>query len=158
MPLTLPVATPAPLRQQVVDILRDAITNGHFEPGGRLVERELCAMMDVSRSTVREGLRQLEAEGLVTMRPNRPPTVTSLNYEEGRKIYEMRAVLQGLAGRLFAERASDTALADLRDIYHRMEAAARQRDFDTLQGAIAHFHDRLFANCGNRALEQLLRG
>ena len=91
------------------------------------------------------------------MRPNRPPVVTSLSYEQGREIYEIRAVLQGLAGRLFVERATDEVLGNLREIFQHMEEAARQQDYDSLQGAIADFHNILFSNCGNQALEKELR-
>ena len=65
--------TAAPLREKVLDILRSAITERHFEPGGRLVERELCDLMQVSRSSIREALRQLESEGLIDLIPNVGP-------------------------------------------------------------------------------------
>ena len=66
------------LRQQVLDQLRAAIVDLEFEPGERLVERKLCERMGVSRTSVREALRHLEAEGLITTVPHRGPVVTEV--------------------------------------------------------------------------------
>ncbi len=97
----------APVREQVVRRLRDAILNGKFHPGDRLIERELVEWTGVSRTSVREGLRQLESEGLVTVLPSRGPVVTVLTEETARQIYAVRAVLEGHAARQFASHASD---------------------------------------------------
>src|SRR4051812_46822015 len=109
--VNLKVAVATPLRQQVVEILRNAITECQFAPGGRLIERELCASLGVSRSTVREGLSRLEAEGLVRITPNKGPVVTMLSAEEGAHAYEIRAALEGLVSSRCAERA-DVAQCD----------------------------------------------
>src|ERR1700760_466339 len=93
--LQVPIAQP--LRQQVVDILRDAITSCLFEPGGKLTERVLCERLGVSRGTLREGLRQLEAEGLVRIVPNRGPMVTALTETEASECYALRAFLESEA-------------------------------------------------------------
>jgi Transcriptional regulators len=70
-----------PVRQQVVDFLRDEILALRFTPGEKLVERRLCEMTGASRTALREGLRQLEAEGLIEIIPNRGPIVPKLNTE-----------------------------------------------------------------------------
>ena len=75
------------LRQQVLEALRNAILDFQFKPGDRLVERELCAMTGVSRTSVREALRHLESEGLVENVANRGPTVATLTVEDARQIY-----------------------------------------------------------------------
>jgi len=93
----------APLRRQVVDELRHSIISGRLRPGARLVERELIAMMGVSRTVIREALRQLESEGLVAMIPNKGPVVRELTLVEAKDLYSIRAVLEGLAARLFVE-------------------------------------------------------
>ena len=76
---SLRIAHPPNLREQVAEKIRDAIVGGTFPPGMRLIERELCERLGVSRSSIREALRQLEVDGLVTNPPNRGPTVTVID-------------------------------------------------------------------------------
>ncbi len=105
----------APLRSQVVELLRRAIVGGELGPGERLVERVLCARFAVSRTVVREALRQLESEGLVTTVPQRGPVVAVLTAADAEALYEVRAVLEGLAGRAFAQRATPAERVALRE-------------------------------------------
>jgi DNA-binding GntR family transcriptional regulator len=86
--------------------LRAAISAGQYLPGERLVERVLCERYGVSRTVVREALRHLEAEGLVTIVPNRGPVVTVLSYEDAAALFEVRAALEALASEAFADRAT----------------------------------------------------
>jgi len=79
--------------QRFLDELRQSIILGRLNPGERLVERELIAMMGVSRTVIREALRQLESEGLVAIIPNKGPVVRTLTLEEARELYAIRAVL-----------------------------------------------------------------
>ena len=104
----------APLRSQALVVLRQAILDFHYEPGRRLVERELMADLAVSRTTIREVLRELEAEGLVTSVPQRGMIVVSPSLQEAREVYEVRHALEELAMRAFIERASDAQVAGLR--------------------------------------------
>lgn len=150
--------TAAPVRQQVAERLRAAIIECRFERGGRLVERELCSLMGVSRSSVREALRQLEAEGLVTLIPNAGPMVASPTVTEAKEIYEVRAVLEGLAGRLFVERASDSEVDRLARVVERMEKACCARDITALHKAKTRFYEVLAKGCRNEVLaDQLTR-
>src|SRR3954452_20357578 len=103
----------APVRERVADRIRDAIVGTHFQPGALLVERELCEATTASRASVREALRRLESEGLVVSEPGKGTRVARLSPDEALNIYEVRGVLEGLAGRLFAERATPEHLADL---------------------------------------------
>jgi DNA-binding GntR family transcriptional regulator len=113
----------APLRQQALDALRRTIIAGELAPGTRLVERDLCARMGVSRTVVREVLRQLESEGLVATIAHRGPVVRALSEPEARELYAIRAVLEGLAARLFAAEASDAQVARLGAAVDAVEAA-----------------------------------
>ena len=94
---------PASLRQKVLEQLREAIISGLLLPGARLIERELTEQMGVSRTVVREALRQLEAEHLVEVIPNKGPFVRQLSINEAEDLYRIRAVLHGLAARMCAE-------------------------------------------------------
>ncbi len=108
--------TAAPLRQQVARNLRTAIIEGRFKPGERLKEAELCAWTGVSRTAVREALRQLEAEGIVDNIPNQGPVVAQVSPDEARQHYEVRAVLEGLAARIAAEEISEAQSKELRKL------------------------------------------
>jgi GntR family transcriptional regulator, trigonelline degradation regulator len=149
-----PVA--APLRQQVVELMRAAITNGSFKPGDRLIERELCEATKVSRTSVREALRQLEAEGYVEARPNRGIFVASLTPEEAADIYAVRAVLEGTAGQLFAERATDAQRHRLQKIFDDIAAAAEAKSPQRMLASKVKFYDLLLDGAGNEVLRQML--
>ena len=81
-------------RDQAFDRLRDAIITGHFAPGARLIERELCEAMGVSRTSIREVLRRLEAEQLIEVEPRRGPIVARLTRKQVAEIYDVRALLE----------------------------------------------------------------
>lgn len=132
---------PAPVRQQVIDHLRDAIVEMQFRPGQRLTERELTEMTGVSRPTIREALQQLAAEGLVTTTAGKGWAVASLTLEEAQDLYAVRGLLEGLAGRRFAERASDEQVTELRAVYERMHELDEN---DDLTGFKDEFYRTLF--------------
>ena len=96
----------APLREQVSDLLRREIVEMRLRPGQRLVERELIKQIGVSRTTIREALRELAAEGLVTTIPQKGAIVAIPSPKEAAEVYEVRALLEGLAAREFARNAS----------------------------------------------------
>lgn len=100
------VNEPATLREQTVGVLREAVLNGTFRPGEKLVERTLAERIGVSRTSVREALGQLDAEGLVRRVPGKGIHVTKLSEAEALAIYEARAILESALARLFAERAN----------------------------------------------------
>ncbi len=111
---TMQVQRHAPIREQVASLLREAIMDMRLAPGELLVERQLCEMTSASRPSVREALRQLEAEGLVQSQNGRGTFVTVMSPEKARQVYEVRAELEGLAAELCANRAADADLNDLR--------------------------------------------
>jgi DNA-binding GntR family transcriptional regulator len=148
--------TPAPVRAQLVDNLRQAILDHRFTPGQRLIERELVELTGVSRTSVREALRELAAEGLVQTIPNRGVVVATLEADEARQLYQVRGVLEGLAGRLFVENASEPQRRALRKQMAVIERLAT-RGQSILQ-AKDHFYEVLFAGGGNVALHQTASG
>lgn len=151
------VRTVAPVRRQVLENVRRAIAEQRFRPGDRLIERELCALMGVSRTSVREALRQLEAEGLVINEPDRGPVVASITPEQAEGIYQVRALLEGLAGRLFAERATDAEVAALRRAVEAVAAAQRAGDVRAFLAAKDEFYDLLLRGCRNETAHALLK-
>src|SRR5919107_1664012 len=91
------------LREQALAALRTAITSGALEPGRHLVETELSEMLQISRGTLREALRQLEQEGLVSAGARGRLSVRHLDAKEIRDIYSVRAALESLAARTLCE-------------------------------------------------------
>ena len=149
--------TVAPVRQQVFENLRRAIVEGNFRPGDRLVERELCAMTGASRSSVREALRQLEAEGLILTLPDRGPIVRAVSRSDAEDLYAIRAFLEGMAGAMFATRATDAQIASLRDTLNMLEAAFALGDGRAAVQAKDHFYDILFDGIQSEITQSLLR-
>lgn len=147
---------PSSLRTQVEERIRSGISHGEFEPGQRLVERELCELIGVGRTSIREALRQLEAEGLVTVFPHRGPMVSELSPEEARHLYSVRALLEGYAGRMFASKRTARDLDRLDSTYSALEAAARAQDQRALVGAKSAFYEVLLEGSGNPFLQQML--
>jgi DNA-binding GntR family transcriptional regulator len=148
----------APLREQVVDVLRQAILDFRLKPGQRLIERELIEQTGVSRTTIREVLRQLAAEGLVTTIPQRGAVVMVPSAQEAADLYEVRAVLEALAGRRFVKHATDDHVKQLRKAFKDIERAMRRRDPD-IQDVLAvkdRFYDVLLDGAGNTAIRSTL--
>jgi DNA-binding GntR family transcriptional regulator len=150
------LALAAPLRREIESRLRSAITQGRFQTGDRLIERELCEMLGVSRPSLREALRQLEAEELVTLVPNRGPIVSEVSIDEAREIYEARATLEGLAARLFVRRAGGAAIAALRNALNELKKAASGQSAEPLLDLKNSFYEVLLTGCGNRVLRRIL--
>src|SRR5690348_15248882 len=93
--------SPVSVQQQAASKLRAAILAGVFQPGDRLVEADLCERLGVSRPSVREALRSLEAEKLVAIVPNRGPLVPLITWEQAKEIYQVRVLLEGEAAAAF---------------------------------------------------------
>lgn len=145
------------LRNQVVERLRWAICEQQFPQGSRLIERQLCEMLGVSRTLVREALRELEAEGLVTSVPHRGPSVAVLDRETAKSIYEVRAVLEALAGRLFVERATAEDRRRLVKAAAVLDRARERGDIAAHLNATMAFYEVLFAGARNEVIPATLR-
>jgi len=146
----------APLRRQVLQELRQSIISGRLNPGERLIERELISMMGVSRTVIREALRQLESEGLIEIIPNKGPVVRTLTLEEARDLYAIRAVLEGLAARLFTEHARPSEIQELEEALIRTSGAYNTGDPETILEAKNGFYDVLFAGARSQTLSSMI--
>lgn len=147
----------APLRQSVTESIRNAIAVGRFRGGDRLPERDLCDLTGVSRTLVREALRQLESEGLVVVEPNRGPFVARLSRAQAEGVYQVRIELEGLACALFAERATVPQREALRAAFEALKDATRRPDPQGPLRAKNRFYACLCAGSGNEALGNCLR-
>ncbi|MGE3289869.1 MAG: GntR family transcriptional regulator [Geminicoccaceae bacterium] len=147
----------APVRQQVIKALHQAITTGALRPGQRLIEKELCELMGVSRPPVREALRHLESEGLVVSLPKRGPVVAQLSREDVANIYQVRGALEALAAKLCSERATDQQIAELGRSVKDLVKAIRASDLDRTMEAKDRFYAILIDGSGNPLIASILR-
>jgi DNA-binding GntR family transcriptional regulator len=150
--LTAEVARPAPLSKVLCDALEGMIVSGQMRPGERLNEQQLAQRFGVSRGPIREAIRALEGAGFVEAVTNRGVFVRQLTMAEVRELYDVRAALFGLAGRLLAERATDDIIARLQDMLSAMEQAAEVRDFDAYYPLNLTFHEAIVDGSGNATL------
>lgn len=147
----------APLRHQVAKHIREDILNGVLQPGQRLVESTLCENLGVSRTVIREALRQLESEYLITVLPNIGPTVTVLTELEIKNIYIVRAALEGLAGELFARNATDEQCRDFIGVRDRLDKEYRHGNIETRENIKAEFYQCLLSGAQNDVLTANLK-
>jgi DNA-binding GntR family transcriptional regulator len=153
----LAVTRDAPtLRELTTAKLREAILSLHFKPDQHLVERELCEVTGVSRTSVREALRQLEAEGLVERRGNRGLFVAAITREEAQQVYEVRAALEPEMARLFAERAEARDLKALQDAFRDLEKAGQRNNVRSSVEAYDRFYDVLLSGSRNDLARRFL--
>lgn len=150
--------SPITVQAQTVDRLRNAILSQHFKPNDRLVESELCKAMGVSRTSLREALRHLEAEKLITTIPNRGPSVRAVEWEEAEEIYYVRRLLEGEAAALFASRARAEHIDAMRKALQAFKSAAKNGDAMGLLTTTDQFYAVILENCGNRIISESLHG
>ena len=144
------------LRSLVADRLRLAIVTGRFRPGQQLRERELCELTGVSRPSLREALRQLEAEGLITTTPHRGPAVTALSVGQVEQIYALRGVLESFAAREFARLRRPADIAALKLATKRLNAVEKDGAPLAMLEVGTAFYGAIAAGSGNPYLAQTL--
>ena len=110
----IPLDNYRPLRDVVVDNIRQAIISGQFPAGMRLMELQLAEEMGVSRTPVREAIRKMELEGLVVMIPRRGAYVADISIKDINEVYEIRTALDVLAAGLAAERIGDDEIKEMK--------------------------------------------
>jgi len=144
------------LKQQVIDRLRDAILDGTFAAGQKLVEKDLCALLGVSRTLLREALQHLEAEELITTIPHKGPMVAVIDQAEAMAIYQVRQALEALAGEGFALNASDEQMQALRASMEYVTSEAAYASTQKLLEAKNDFYKTLLNGCGNQIIANVL--
>ena len=144
--------TPRALYQDVAERLRQQIFARQLEPGSWIDEQKLAADYGISRTPLREALKVLAAEGLVTMKVRRGAYVTEMSADDVKQIYHLLGLLESDAAGVVAKHASDEQIHELRALHDKLEKQVRQRDafFATNE----QFHIRLLQMSGNRWLEQ----
>jgi len=147
-------ASLASAAQQEIERL---ILSGELPPGTKLTEAALSERLGVSRGPIREAFRRLEETGLVLQQKNRGVFVRDIPLEEAAEIYDLRAVMDELAGRRLAQSITAEQSRSLQDIAERMAKAARADDADAYHLLNLEFHDRLVEFAGNRKMTAIYR-
>lgn len=151
------VLQPDTLRRQIENAVRQAITSGRYAPGARLVERELCEELGVSRTSLREALRKLEAEKLVEIVPHKGPVVATISLEEARELYALRGLLEGFAAHEFAMKGSDAAIDEFAQGAELLRQTALAGDTGKVLEAKSHLYNIMLGHCGNNLLQEVLQ-
>ncbi|MCO5221537.1 MAG: GntR family transcriptional regulator, partial [Thermomicrobiales bacterium] len=150
-----PVLTTATLSQQVYAHLRAGILDNTYPPGSALPEEALAAKLNVSRVPVREALRRLSAEGLVTVVPRQGATVTELTSKQILDAYQVREALEVLAMRLAVPKLTAADIEQLDTLQQAMQSAADAGDANAFFTANAAFHGFLVDKAGNGDLKSI---
>lgn len=141
-----------PLRELVLEAIREAIKSGVLKPRERLMEIQLAEELGVSRTPIREALRKLELEGFIVMVPRKGAYVADISFKDIADVFEIRTALEGLAAGLAAERITDEELEDMeRHLVEKADAIARQ-DMDRLIEVDTNFHEAIYKASRNQRL------
>ena len=145
-----------PLRDVVFNTLRRSILTGELKPGERLMEIHLADKLGVSRTPIREAIRKLEMEGLVTMIPRRGAEVAQITEKNLKDVLEVRRALDALAVELACDRITEEELEQLKAACDTFEAATRKGNINELARADVHLHDIILMASGNERLVQMI--
>ena len=145
-----------PLRDVVFNTLRQSILTGELKPGERLMEIHLADKLGVSRTPIREAIRKLELEGLVTMIPRRGAEVAQITEKSLRDVLEVRRALDALAVELACERITPSQLEQLREACDAFERETKRGDANRVARADVALHDIILVASGNARLMQMV--
>lgn len=147
---------PASLAHQVASLLMQAILEGDFKGGDQLVESELQAHFEISRSPLREAFRELEKNGLVEIIPRKGTFVKKISRKDVEENFPVRAELEGLAARLSAVNMTDTDLAEMESLLSKMETAVMEGNTKAYYDYHLNFHEFFIGLSNNQLLINLL--
>ncbi len=157
MPNSLsPVGGPVSLEKLAYDAIKDAILAFRLKPGESLVESDLANQLNISKTPVRDALLRLEKEGLVVKVPYKGATVSEVNQQTMNEIFEIRAVLEGLATRLATALIAANHLENLGVLINQHEQALLRSDNDEASQLNRQFHELIVQQASNQRLKQIL--
>lgn len=146
----------ANLTAKVYDYLKDKILSGAYEKGSSITELGVAKELDVSRTPVREALRQLELGGLIKIVPNKGAVVEGVSIEDIKNIYEIRSLIEGVAAVHATENATDEEIESLKEIVDLTEFYFSRGDEQKLRDMDGKFHKCLYEISHNRMLKHVL--
>jgi len=146
------------LHQEIANNLREMIMSGELREGDKIKEDELCTVMEISKTPLREALRVLSAEGLIRLIPNRGSYVTTPTFEEIKEMFDVMSVLEGVCARTAAEKMSSGDFKKLEDIHHQLEKNFRLKDQKQYIHHNNLYHAFVQELAGNKTLNQIVNG
>jgi DNA-binding GntR family transcriptional regulator len=154
--LRLPSRGPQTKRDFAVEVLRSSIVDADFKPGQRLYLDQLAERLQMSETPVREALRQLAAEGLVSFLPHRGVMVAEVSADEARDLFAIRQALETLAVRLAIPKLTSGDVRSLQALQRKLVSAAKRDDLAAFQRLNREFHVFLYERAGNQRLYEFL--
>ena len=145
-----------PLREMVYEELKMQILTGAIVPGTRMMEVELAKEIGVSRTPIREAIRKLEKEGLVTIEPRRGAYASQISTEDMVEILEVRQNMEGLAAFFAASRMKPEQLTELKDVSEHYNAAVQAGNMEEMIKHDTRFHRIIVESCNNKILVQMI--
>jgi DNA-binding GntR family transcriptional regulator len=143
------------LHEEIVERLRDLIVDNVLKPGEKIQEAELCERFGVSRTPLREALKALAAEGLITLLPNRGATVAKITIDEINQLFPIIGALEALAGELACARITNAELAALWRDHHRMVKCHERGEWMPYIRLNRAIHEAIFSAARNPSLSTL---
>lgn len=143
------------LSKKVYRIIKSGIIDGSLKPGTKLLEVKIADKMGISRTPIREALRELAAKGFVKMIPNQGIVVSSDSAEDIREVMQIRGVLEGLAGRLAVAMINKEEISRLENLIKQMEKFSKKNDPLGFGEVDAEFHNIIVNICRNKRLMQI---
>lgn len=145
-----------PLRELVLEAIREAIINGTLKPRERLMEIQLAEDLGVSRTPVREALRKLEIEGFIVMVPRKGAYVADLTFKDIADVFEIRSALEALAAALAAERITNEELEEMERLLVQKAEAITNEDIDKVVLVDTKFHEAIYKASRNERLTNII--
>jgi DNA-binding GntR family transcriptional regulator len=146
----------ASLRVKIIEALRQAIERGALQPGARLVEKKLCEQLNVSRTSLREALRELQAEGVLTHISNKGLSVTRITLRDAKNIYRIRADLEALVVEQCTQNAGDEDIGNLEHYAADLKAEYLAGDFGSIVASKRRFYNLICEVADNSIVINLL--
>lgn len=143
------------LRERVYQILKNSIIEGNLVEGSKITEAEISKQIGVSTTPVREAIRRLVIEGLITLHPNKRMTISKILPKDIIEVYQLRGVLCSLAARLLAEKITDEDIVRFNKIISEMEVFAQMEDVIAYSKLADKFHSLMVHLSGNKRLENI---
>lgn len=146
------------LRYMVYEAIKEDILNGRYHAGDSLKEKNIAEELHVSRTPVREAIRQMEFEDLVVSVPNRGVFVLGLSKQDFKDIYAIRMLIEGQIIQWAIERITQEELNKLYEIVELMELYTKKKDYESLVRLDTNFHKTIYDACKSKHLNRVLSG
>lgn len=146
------------LRERIVDTIREAIINGILSPGTKISEPELAERFGISRTPIREALRQLESEGFITVIPRKGAVVSTFSSKDVEDFYELKSILEAFAARKAVEKVTEKDISQMENLNRQLEKMTKKGDLKRAFEIHNDFHHVFLEACGNDKLFHIAKG